>query len=333
VATVSENETIHGELVSNQIEAPIRFSVTDEAIRALKKKLTGLVADTPDGYKRVQAGIAETRMLRGQIETTRKTLKEKALTYGRLVDGEAERITTLLEDIEKPLKLLKNEVDQAKEREKQRLADEKRAKLQSRLEQLSKWGCMLDSLTVEAMTDDAFTTCVHDAYVAHQERARLAKEAAEAKAEADRIERENIAAERAELAKLRAEQLKRDQAADEERKQRAAEQCKIDERNRIDREAIEVERRKLQAERDEQAKIESAKIESAKRKAELDERIAARRAEEQAMRPDVEKLRQFAESLRLIAYPVMATDAGTLRMDLAKESIEDVADYCEDFGA
>lgn len=284
-------QATQGELVSSPIEAPIRFSVSDEAIRVLKKKLTGLVADTPDGYKRVQAGIAETRMLRGQIETTRKALKETALTYGRLVDGEAKRITTLLEEIEAPLKLLKSEVDDAKQRSKEAIEADRRSEIERRVKRFDELEYVINPYTVAEMTEAEYANEMAKAVDLHDALLKQRTHAAAEKVEADRIEREKVAAERAELEKLRAEKLERDKEAATEHKRVAAEQAKIVEANRLEEEAKHIE----------------------------------------AMKPDMDKTHAFSGVLRSIIYPEMSTDRGKSFISSVKEQITMLAVCCEGF--
>lgn len=333
-----EQETIQGELVANQIEAPIRFSVTDEAIRTLKKKLTGLDAKTSDGYKRVQAGIAETRMLRGNVESTRKALKEKALTYGRLVDSEAKRITGLLEEIENPLKLLKSEVDEAKQREKEAIESARRAEIERRVKRFEELEYAINPYAVAEMSAVEYADEVVKAKDLHDALVKKREHDAAEKAEADRLERETREAERAELLRLRAEQADRDKEAAIERQLLAAKQAKIDEQNKIEREAIEAERKAVEAKQDEidrQESLRQGKIRDEQEAAERSrqERLAeaehAKRME--AMKPDIQKIHAFGDVLRLLNYPVLMTAEGAAFMSHLKERVDMLAISCEGF--
>lgn len=372
MSTVTQ-EPISGELVAGNIEAPIRFDVTNEAIATLRKKLSGLRARTPDGYKMVQAGIAETRDLRGKVEATRKRLKEKALTYGRLVDGEANRIKALLFEIEEPLKQEKEIADAEKERLKAEAEEAKRAALQGRIDSLVAVGAMVHPLLVGEWSEEEFQERLAEATEAFKvAQAKIEAEKAEAKrledekAEALRIEQEKVAAERAELENLRAEALAREEAAREvrraelakieaeqalERERLAAEQMALEEQNRIEREAIEAERRKLQEERDriereefqrlETIRLEKEAVERAEQDRKNAERLAIEQAEREraesarleALRPDAEKLKIFADGLRLLSYPEMATEEGLQFLQSAKFSIDAIARTCDSFGS
>lgn len=102
----------------------IRFDVTDEAIRQLGLQFKDAEAETKNGYDHVKAGIATVGKLRSQVEKTRKALKHDALDYGRKVDGEAKRITAALREVEDPLKKKKQAVDDAKQAEIDKAAEE-----------------------------------------------------------------------------------------------------------------------------------------------------------------------------------------------------------------
>lgn len=109
----------------------IKFSVTDQAIAELKQKFTGLVVSFGDikGYKDLAAAISEIRGKRTEVEATRKELKADALEYGRKVDAEAKRITAALEEIEHPLKGMKEAYDAEVDRVKAEKAKQEAARI------------------------------------------------------------------------------------------------------------------------------------------------------------------------------------------------------------
>ena len=336
--STAELEPIKAELVAGNIEAPIRFNVTNEAISCLRKKLSGLKANTTEGYKLVQAGIAETRSLRVSIETTRKALKEKALTYGRLVDGEAKRITNLLEEIEEPLKLEKEVADAAKAKAKAETEEAKKRAMQQRIDSLVAAGAMVHPLIVQEWSDDQFQdqlTKATEAFKFAQEKLEADKaEAARLEAERAeqlRIEQEKLTAERAELEKLRAEAKAReeaDQAARRvelekieaeqaaERKRLADEQAKIDEQNRFEREAIEAERIKLHAEKDRIEREEFLRQTQIRQEQEAADRAEQERIEAERIKAEQienDRLAAIAERERLVRLEALKPDAEKLR--------------------
>lgn len=344
-----EQEQITGELVSNQIEAPIRFSVTNEAIHFLRKKLTGLTANSPTGYKAVQAGIAETRMLRSSVESTRKALKEKALTYGRLVDGEAKRITSLLEEIEEPLKLEKQLVDEAKEAANREAKEAKKRELTKRVDALRELEHFAHPLLVADWTEDQYTEKLMNAAIAFDEK-KKAEEAMRLKAIADeaarvetlRIEREAFEAQRSALAAEKAEyEAKQAVALAALREVEKA----IIETKRAEQEALAAERAELQKQRDEileRERIERERIwveENSKYEAEVTAKAERERLEEaeaeaarlESFKPDIEKIRAFGDVLRLLTYPDCVSSEAKAFVRIVNALIGNEAQACEEF--
>ena len=98
----------------------VEYDVTDSALEQLREEF----AEVPDvttkkGYEIVRLGLAKIRTLRVSVEKRRKELKAEALAHGRKVDGEAGRITGVLEAIEGPMKDAKTAFDVQKEEERQ----------------------------------------------------------------------------------------------------------------------------------------------------------------------------------------------------------------------
>jgi hypothetical protein len=101
---------------SNDIVAiqfpPVVYSITDAALAVLKEKYKTVPdANEPDGYKAIQSGLSEMVPIRTALEKARVDKKSEALEYGRMVDGEAKRITAELLSIETPYKKAKKEFD------------------------------------------------------------------------------------------------------------------------------------------------------------------------------------------------------------------------------
>lgn len=332
-----EQEPIVGEIVANNIHAPIRFNVSDEAIRGLRKKLTGLKADTPSGYLCVKTGIAEVRTLRVGVESKRKQLKEDALKYGRMVDGEAKRITDALSAIEEPLKAEKDKADNAKELAKKMEQEARQRALQVRIDTLDAVGFWKNPIIVEAWSEDEYKAELATATDLWETKLRReAAEKAEAeKKEADRIEsvrleKIQIEAERAELAKLKAEAKAKQEEADaimrSEQEKLAAERKAMEAEKR----ALELQR--LVAERIEQDRIDQ--IERAEYEAEQARLTVVAKEQEakrlEALKPDAEKLRVLGDTLRLLAYPEMATEEGREALRSVVRHISETAEYCHE---
>lgn len=118
-----------------------KFNVSDAAITEMRENfLTITVADFNDreNAKLARERRLEVKALRVSIEKTRKELKADALKFTQAIDGEARRITGLLEPIEAHLQKQEDIVAKYKERqeaeERARIAAEQEAE-RKRLEE------------------------------------------------------------------------------------------------------------------------------------------------------------------------------------------------------
>jgi len=324
---------MNAEVIELEESRVIRFDVTDTAIARLKVELTGLT-----DYKAVTSGIAVVRDLRVSVEATRKALKEDSLAWGRKVDAEAKRITDALKAIEEPLKLIKQQADDAKEAAKKAAEAARIAEVERRLKSFEDLEYSISPYKVERMSDDEFCGELEKASVKFRE-VLAARAEAKAKAEADRLKAIADEAARAEAVRLEREQL----AA--ERKKLEAEKAERDEANRIaaeamtkEREALKAEREaiakadferqaKIQAEADEKQRIEDeAKAEANRLKIEAEN---AKRLE--ALRPDIEKVRAFGVMIGEIEYPEMATDEGDALVFAVNRHMGEIVKLCKEF--
>lgn len=368
-------EPIAGELVSSSVaNMPIRFTVSDEKIIEIREAVVGLTPDTKEGYERIVKAIAGCRTLRVNVEKCRKDLNADSLEWSRRVNAEAKRLTSMLEEIEVPLKTMKQAVDEEKERKKREAEEAARRKVEERVNALAKVNApFLNPLAIGSWSDEQFESELAKATANYEEACKKAaeeaarKEAEEAaKVEEMRIERERLAAERAELEKLRAEQeaaakiererIEAEQAAERqriaeerakieeaqrvERERAEAERAKIEEAQRLEREKLAAEREAMEAEKariaNEQAERERAEREAAEAKER--ERLAAIAAKElkkrqAALAPDKEKLNMFAASIRCLEVPELTTQEAKDFLENVKSSLLVVAIHCEEFSA
>jgi DNA repair exonuclease SbcCD ATPase subunit len=295
--------------------------VTAAKLEELKTKYSGLkIVSVEDRktYDLVHAGRMECRGYRTAVDKTRKKLNEDHLEYMRAVNAEAKRITGLLLEIEEPLEAEEERIDAERERIKAEKQREKDAELQRRIDALTAVGHPVtigDLVTMPATTFAMVLQTATEAWEA-KEKLRIEAEAAlAAQREAERLEAERKAQAEAEAKKAEEARLAQERAA------QAAEAAKLAaERDalRKEQEAFEAKKRaQEQAEREKQIREEAA----AKAKAEA-ERLAqeaaakkereaaeaeARRKAAQAAKPDAEKLRALAETLRGTAYPKLST--------------------------
>lgn len=296
----------------------VSYNVTESAIAAIAEKCAPLAADTSQGYEEVRLAIAHIRETRVSIEKRRVELKADALAYGRLVDSEAKRFTDLLVAIEEPLKQKKADVDY----EKSRIKAEKEAAERKVVE---------DHIRAEQAAEDARLKAERDA---EEARLRAVREAEEAQLAAERA---RLAEERRiadEAARMERERFEAEQAV--AKKAQQIEQVRLDE----ERATLDAERRAVAAEREaaERAEFERvAKVkaeEEAKAKAER-ERVetAELQARLDAVKPDLEKVRAFAASIRALAPPKVRSKKVAASLSAAIETLNQVASGLEGVAA
>jgi hypothetical protein len=264
------------------------FRKQDAVIAEMREKYNGMTV-AKDGFKTVKAARIEVKNLRCAVENLRKDLKADVLERGKIIDEEAKRLTSLLKPIEDAL-------SKEEEAEEARKAAEARAKVEAEERRLQ---IRIDALTAINVTPDvkALKTMDEDEYFAFRDE-KLAdyfqRKAAEetAKAEAARIAAE---AEAARLAQIEADRIERERLAalhaEEMRKQ--AEELAIRERElQAERAKIEAERLAAEAIRQEQLRIEQEARDKAE--AERQAAIAAERAKLDAERAELVRQQEEA---------------------------------------
>ncbi len=265
-----------------------KFDLTEATIEKMREEGLALRTKGVDDHEAL-ALVHNARMAvkahRVAVEKTRKALKADALEYGKRVDGEARRLTSLLRPIEDHLQAEEDLVAKEKARIKEEERQAAKAELERRAELLGSLGRVLPSFELEAMTLGEFEAELVAAQEAHekrqkaeaQEKAKREAEEAEAKRKADE-EAAKVKAERAELEKLRAEQLQREEKAAAERR---ADQAKIDaEKEKLRKERAEIELERVRCKEEERrAQIEESNRQAREEQARLDKEEAERRAE------------------------------------------------------
>lgn len=326
-----------------------KFTITDAAIEKMRTEFLPLTINGLEdkiGYQRVREARIFVKTKRVEVEKTRKELKEESLRYGRMVDGEAKRITSLLEPIELHLEGQEKQVDEEKERIRLAKEEEKRSRFNARVQKLSAYSDVFDALKLMEISDDEFEIELknaRDSYMAAQaqaeEEARLLKEVERQKSEeAARLQKEadeKRAAEDARLRKIAQEQeAERARLAEIERAQREKERVIREEQERkeaalkAEREAIEAEKRaieetkrKEESEKKRQVELEAARKEAeekarfelerkmkleAEAKAERERLDALEEERKESLRPDREKLIEYAFNIAKIPPPQLS---------------------------
>jgi DNA repair exonuclease SbcCD ATPase subunit len=269
------------------------------------------------GQGAVRLARLDVKKHRVAVEKKRKELKADALAYGKKVDSAAKLLTEKLLEIENHLiaeeKTVKDEID----RVAREIEEEKRAKLQTRLDKLAAVECMVVSADVEEMTDAQFDAKLFVATNDYRQK--------KADFEAEQRRLEAVEAER----KREEEEAAKQRKAEEERL--AAERKKIEE----EKARIEAEKAKIEAEKQqilaEQLKAEK-KAAEAKQREEEAKAEAARQRKIEELRPDMEKLARVAVAVAAIKVPKMASaDAEDARVrvvlaiEAAAEQIRHIA--------
>ena len=277
--------------------------------------------------KEARAARLELRKVRTGAEATRKTLKEESLRMGKAIDGANNILLAMIVPIEEKMEAIEKAAERA---ELARIS----AIVADRTERLQEVGGVIPS-NLGVLTDDQSSAILKDA--AELQRIKAEREAKEeeerlAKIEADRIERERIAAENerlkaeaaetARLAKIEADRIAAERA-EEQRKARAEqekreaafaeERAKAEAAARAERDKADIERRKLEAEAAQarkEAEAAQAKIREQEAEAERAKKAEAAARAKAAKAPDADKLASLLGSIKSLQVPELATDDG-----------------------
>lgn len=295
------------ELVDVQ-KAVAEFDRVAAGIAELKKRYENVVYDvaTSKGMTLAKEARMAIRAPRFEVEKIRKAAKAPILALGKKLDTEAARITSELEKLEQPIDSAIKAEEDRKERERQAKveAELKRvADLQERVVYL-RGNPTLSATTGSALIaehiSDLEGEVVDDSLQEFRQQAEDAKAAGlsrlrelHAAALAHEAEQARIKSEREELAKLRAEQEKRDAAerariAEEERQVKAARDAEAARQA----ETLRIEQEKLAAER---ARIADEERQAKAARAAEEERLAKERAEFERQQADAKKVREAEE--------------------------------------
>lgn len=263
-------------------------SLTEQAITALKcfEPMVAMVVQygdltvEADGIGKVEEAHKALKRLRIDVDNKRSELNAPALEYQRTVNATAKELIGQITVAEGKLKAQRDVHDAEKLKEKQAKDAAKAAALNERVSRLSSAGVIVrDLAAIGGMSAEEF-----EFHFAKESRL-----AAEAKAEADRLEaaRHEEMKRQAEELRIRAEEIERQRLADEA--------VMTEERARLkaQREADEAERAEMRRQQEELARHQ-AEV-RAKAAAEEAERIRVELESEKARReaaaaPELEKL-------------------------------------------
>ncbi len=303
----------------------VRYSIADAEIAKLAEAYMPLaVADIEDrrGYELCKAARIDIREKRLDVEKTRVALKADALRWGRKVDTEAKRLAELLEPIETHLVEQERIYTVEQDRIKAAKAEEKKRKLQDRIDAMQSLGANTNIDALQEMSDVDFLLelqAARDTWTEAEAKRKADQEAADKLAAEQKALLDSLAAAKAEMEKIKAE-AEAATAAAEKAKRDAEEASRVaDARIKAEQDkadavararASEAERHRLEAEEKARREAEEAKVET--------ERLER----EKAMMPIREKIRAMAADVSDVLakygpdYPLgMMSDAARVVRD------------------
>jgi len=227
---------------------------------AAKIKVTDITDTT--GPKMARAARLSLREIRTTTENRRKEMVEGMTQETRRINGLAKQVKDFCEECESALL----EAEQFVERETLRIEDERR---QARTAELNPYLTGAVGVDLGKIDEKAYQELLANATELHtlrMERERKAEADRLAAIEAERVEQERI---RAENARLKQEAEEREVAAKAEREEAAAKQRELEAAARAEREAAVKKQREIEAaaraEREEAARREAAATEERRR--------------------------------------------------------------------
>lgn len=231
------------------------YSKTDAALADLAGRFKGMVYDvtTPTGMQEAKTARAEIRGYRVDLEKVRVEIKAPALERCRLIDAEAKRITAVLVELEDPIDQHIKSEERRKEREameaameKQRALDAIRARVDA-IKQMPAACVGRAAVEIDALVNSLLAQPIGADFGDFRVEAEDAKRATLSQmsamlagVRAQEAEAERINTERAELARLRADQAARESES----------RARLEAEERAAREARAAEEARHQAERD-----------------------------------------------------------------------------------
>lgn len=284
------------------LDAPVKTEVAAYApfyadLAKLEEDNKKVVFDyeSPKGNKEARSHVYKLRQTKGALEKTRKEAKAESLRIGRLVDSEAAEIEARIESM---IAVHQVKIDEIEEREKTRVRG-----IQERIAHLSNIGDPLAcSGDIQASINTLQKIAIDDSWQEFTSDAAKSKDARLAMLNAAHAERVKSEAEQAELARLRAEALAREQA---DRDAAIAAAAVEKARKAAEEQAAEEKRKADQAIADAEAKAKAEREASERRELEL--KLAAENAErrrveqEQKAAQDAKDAADRAEQARLKA--------------------------------
>lgn len=283
------------------------FQIADE----WEKKINSIVIDSAEQVSEMKMMDEARKFLkgkRGDIERTRKELKEASLNEGRAIDTIAKELKGIIE----PLELLAGEKARFAEiQEENRLNALKEERVKT-LENLGLIEFLSNGLDLKNCTEEMFQMFI-DATI---QRKKQAEEQAE-RERLEAIEREK----EAEILREENERLRK-QAAERERLIHIEAEKQAQERAKLEAE----QRAAIEAERQERAKIE-AQLKAQQLKEQQEKEAIEAQKRNAALAPDKTKIIQLANDLNAVQIPEVGNEQLKEILIQVKDRINKLSNY------
>ena len=176
-----ENEMTH----DDPMFLPTQYGLTEQQLNQLaedydRKLIPDATAVGDEGYTQIHNKVMSIVKVRTNIDKIRKGLKEDSLKWGKKVDGEAKRLTQIVEDLEAPWRQVKLGLEEAERKaSKEKIATElaRQAKIEehiARIRAMSEGLINADAATIQSRIDKLGSMVVSvTLFAEYQEAAKL----------------------------------------------------------------------------------------------------------------------------------------------------------------
>jgi len=323
------------------------FNKTETALAVLREKFATVPdCKTKEGYEECRVGIRELVSLRTGLDKARLKLNEDDRARIQFRNDEAKRIQAQLTPLEQKLKDAKAEIDEAEERrkEEERAQEEKRVKdIEDAIDEITDgMNCHpgMDSKQIEAVREKTEMTGVDFDFMEFTEAATLERDRVLEHIQKVLVERLQYEEGQEALKAQQEEQAKQQAILDEQQRKQREDQERIEEDRREAARVMQEAREKAQkieddaaekvrqealekARKEEEERRAKAQAEENKRKAEEADRLAKEEvARQEALRPEKDRLIDWAKKLRFIDGPGGIKDE-TLK-DILSDALNDL---------
>lgn len=299
-------------IVKERLDVAVLFSSDgmDKVLKEIEQKAMAHVPDvlTDQGRKDIASMAHRVSRSKTLIDGIGKELVSDWKKKAKAIDDHRKTARDFLDNLKATVRQPLTDYEDERAKIKAEEERKEKEKINVRISELQKLGCVLPFMEVATMTDDEYSEKLSLVTAEYEdEQKRKDEEEAARKAESERLEAERKRQEE-EAEKLAEERRKieAEKAAIEEQKRieqashEAAEKARIEERERIERE---------QREKDAAEKAAKERAEREDReKAKAEQRAKEEAERQEALRPDKERLSVWADSILEIVPPELSNE-------------------------